>query len=179
VTVDDGANDAIVLLTYVAAAFDRVETVAPSVFERLGTSEVPLRDVMAELLGGLAGATEPVLLVLDDAHRLHDAAALQVLTSLVEHLPSRVRVILAGREAPALPFPRWLAEEVILRLGPDDLAMTDDEATRLLTRRGAGLASATVRQLVDGMHGWPALLALGAADAKDLGDDARSDGASR
>ena len=123
---------------------------------------------MAELLGGLAGATEPVLLVLDDAHRLHDAAALQVLTSLVEHLPSRVRVIIAGREAPALPFPRWLAEEVILRLGPDDLAMTDDEATRLLTRRGAGLAPAAVRQLVDGMHGWPALLALGAADAKDL-----------
>ncbi len=176
VTVDDGANDAIVLLTYVAAAFDRVETVAPSVFERLGTPDVPLRDVMAELLGGLAGATEPVLLVLDDAHRLHDAAALQVLTSLVEHLPSRVRVIIAGREAPALPFPRWLAEEVILRLGPDDLAMTDDEATRLLTRRGAGLAPAAVRQLVDGMHGWPALLALGAADAKDLGDDARSDG---
>ena len=138
VTVDGSHNDAIVLLAYVAAALDRVESVPPSVFDHVGAPDVPLRDVMAELLGALAEPTEPILLVIDDAHLVHDPAALQVLTALVEHLPSRIRVILAGREAPALPFPRWLAEEVILRLGPADLAMTDEEATRLLTRRGSG-----------------------------------------
>src|SRR6476620_6050276 len=79
VTVDAGNNDAIVLLAYVAAALDRVESVAPSVFEGLVAPEVPLRDVKAALLGGLAGGTEPILLVIDDAHRLREPAALQVL----------------------------------------------------------------------------------------------------
>jgi LuxR family transcriptional regulator, maltose regulon positive regulatory protein len=173
ITVDEGADDATALLAYVAAALGRVESVPPSVLDRLGTAGTPLRDVMAELLGALAAHTEPVLVVIDDVHRLQDPAALQVLTSLVEHLPSRFRVMLAGRDVPALPFARWLAEEVVLRLGPADLAMTDAEATHLLVRRGPGLAPEEVRRLVTTMRGWPALLALAIADANRTDRDAR------
>jgi LuxR family maltose regulon positive regulatory protein len=171
VTMEESDNDAIVLFAYVAAALGRVESVPPAVLERLGEPGAPLRDIMAELLGSLARDHDPVLLVIDDVHLVRDRAALQVLTTLVEHLPSRFRVFLAGRAMPDLPFARWLAEEVVLRLGPADLAMTDEEATSLLGRRGSPLAGTEVRRIVTEMHGWPALLALAGADARRALED--------
>src|SRR5262245_41240079 len=114
-----------------------------------------------------AGAAEargggPSVLVLDDAHRLQAPATLQIVSSLVDGLPSGSQVALACRDLPGLPLGRLRAERRLLQLGAEDLALNDDGAAALLRAAGVELDPADVALLVRRAEGWPAALSLAA-----------------
>ena len=69
VSVDEHDNDPIVLLTYVAAALDRVSPLDPSVFDALASPGVSVEATVVPRLGAaLTEVSEPVVVVLDDLH---------------------------------------------------------------------------------------------------------------
>lgn len=109
----------------------------------------------------LAGDGPPVVLVLDDAHGLAAPAVLEALGWLVRNCPSRLRLVLVGHRAPALPLARLEAAGAVGRLPVDALWLRADESSALLQRL---LGPAATPERCTALHersgGWPAALRL-------------------
>ncbi len=165
-TVDDSDNDPVVFLTYLAAAVDRVTPLDPDLFDAIASPAVSSRAIVGRLLAAVSARREPVLVAIDDAHRIADQACLDALAELITYLPEGSQVALAGREPPALPFARWRAAGMVLEIGPDDLAMDERETAGLGRQLGLELSDAATIELTRQTNGWPALLALAALQAQ-------------
>jgi LuxR family transcriptional regulator, maltose regulon positive regulatory protein len=107
----------------------------------------------------------PFALVLDDAHLLRTPESLAVVAAVADHLPSGSQVVLAARSEPDLPLARWRVRWDLLRLGPDQLAMTPAEAGAFLQAAGMRLDPGDQEALLRRTEGWPAGLSLAALSA--------------
>jgi LuxR family transcriptional regulator, maltose regulon positive regulatory protein len=175
-TADHGDNDPVVFLTYLAAAIDRIEPLDPDLFRAIGSLAVSPRTVVGRILVALQRRAQPVLIVIDDAHRLTDQTCLDALGELITYLPEGSKVVIVGREPVALPFPRWRAEGLMLEFGPDELAMDEQEAAGLGRKLGVRLSADAATHLARQTEGWPALLALATLESRRSPDrDAQID----
>src|SRR5215469_5783820 len=122
VSVDEADNDPKVLLTYVAYALDAIEPVGRRVFDALASpaSSVP-GSVVPRLGSAFASMTSPVVLVLDDAHLLHNSECRAALSVLADHVPAGSRLAFAAREELPVRVARLRAEGRILEIGPGEL----------------------------------------------------------
>ena len=163
VSVDEGDNDAKVLLRYVAEALDAVEPIDARVFDALASpgSSVP-GSVVPRLGSAFSSMTSPVVLVLDDVHLLRNSECRAALSVLADHVPGGSRLAFAGRAPPPLRVARLRAEGKIMEIGPDDLSLTCDEASSLLRNVDLALAEEEVAELHERTEGWPAGLYLAA-----------------
>ncbi len=176
-TADSGDNDPVVFLTYLAAAIDRQEPLDPDIFDAIASPAVSKRTVVGRLLAAMSGPSDPILVAIDDAHRITDRGCLDVLGELITYLPAGSQVAIAAREPPALPFARWRADGSMLEIGPGDLAMDEREAAGLGRQVGLVASTEATAQLIRQTEGWPALLALASLGARrSTGSDARFDG---
>ena len=166
VTVDDADNDPVVFLTYLATAIDRRTPIDPDIFDAIVSGAVSNRAVVGRLLA--AASRHPVLVAIDDAHRITAQACLDPLAELIVQLPDTSQVVLAAREPIDLPFARWRGDGSLLEIGPGEFAMDEEEAAGL--NRGELLLSAgEIRELMRQTGGWPAALALAALGARRSG----------
>jgi LuxR family transcriptional regulator, maltose regulon positive regulatory protein len=167
VSVDEQDNDAKILLTYVAAALDAIEPVGERVFDALASpaSSVP-GSVVPRLGAALASMITPVMLVLDDVHVLSNSECRAALSVLADHVPRGSQLVLAGRDQPPLRVARLRAERRISEVGPDDLALTVQEAARLLHGAGVMLGADDLADLHKRTEGWAVGLYLAALAVK-------------
>jgi LuxR family maltose regulon positive regulatory protein len=165
-TADGGDNDPVVFLAYLAAALDRLEPLDPGIFDAIGSPAVTDRAVVGRLLAAVSGRAEPILIAIDDAHRIADQACLDALAEFITYLPRGSQVAIAGREPVALPLARWRADGSMLEMGSPDLAMDEPEVAGLGRRLGLVLSPEASAQLTRQTEGWPALLALAALDTR-------------
>ena len=170
VSVDEGDNDPKVLLTYVAEALNAVEPIDTRVFDALASpvSSVP-GSVVPRLGSAFSSMTSPVVLLLDDVHTLHNSECRSALAALADHVPAGSRLALAGRAEPPLRIARLRAEGRILEIGPQDLSLTCDEASSLLSNAGVDLSQGEVAELHRRTEGWPAGLYLAALYLREGG----------
>jgi LuxR family maltose regulon positive regulatory protein len=170
VSVDDADNDPKILLTYIAEALDAVQPLGGRVFDALASpaSSVP-GSVIPRLGAAFLSMTTPVVLVLDDVHVLDNSECRAALSVLAEHVPDGSRLAFAGRNEPPLRIARLRAEGRIVEIGPDDLALTCDEASLLLRAAEVALDGDEVAELHRRTEGWPAGLYLAALCLREGG----------
>jgi LuxR family transcriptional regulator, maltose regulon positive regulatory protein len=170
VSVDERDNDPKVLLSYVAAALDAVQSVGDRVFEALAspTSSVP-GSVVPRLGSAFWSMTVPVVLVLDDVHLLRNTECRDALSVLADHVPPGSRLVLAGRDAPPLRIARLRVEGRILEIGPGDLSLNRQEAAALLRAAHVTLGEEDVTALHQRTEGWAAGLYLAALHLREGG----------
>ena len=164
VSLDPADNDAATFWTYVIAA---CETASPAsgttARSTLTSSQAPIDSVLTALLNALGEVRNDVVLVLDDYHvierpEIHDAVGF-----LIDHLPSRVHVIVATRADPPLSLARLRARGDLVEIRAADLRFTPDEAEAYLNGpMGLGLTSGDVAALEGRTEGWIAALQLAA-----------------
>ena len=170
VNVDEGDNDPIVLLTYVATALDRVVPIDARVFEALTSPGASVEGMIVPRLGAaLATIAQPLVLVLDDLHLLHDGASLDAVATLARHVRDGSQLALSARGAPALPLGALRARGLELELGPDDLRLDTEQAGLLLRAAGVELPDAEVAELTTHTEGWSAGLYLAALSIRARG----------
>lgn len=137
--------------------------------------DVPPRPDQLELLAAALAARErPVLLVLDDLHRIGDPAAFTGLEFLLRHAEGRLRLVAGARAEPALALHRWRLAGKLTELGPAELAFTDDEAADLLVAHAVTVPAAAVPRLRERTGGWPAGLRFAALALRAQADPARA-----
>ena len=133
----------------------------------------PRPDQLEALAATLAAADRPVLLILDDLHRVADPAALTGLEFLLRHAGRRLRLVIGARAGLHLPLHRLRLAGELTEIGPDELAFTDDEVADLLTAHAAALPATAVHRLRERTGGWPAALRIAALAVRGRPDPER------
>lgn len=173
VTLDASDNDASRLVHCLANA---LANAVPGLV-RLADPEshnLPAAEAAAELFGRLPGASSPLAVLLDDFEELHDEAALQRITGLIDHLPAGSGVVLASRKVPDLPLSRLRAGGRLVEIDQASLRFSEHDAETLLNaQRGLALTGADVARLHGRTEGWPAGLWL-ASVALERTEDRRA-----
>ncbi len=138
--------------------------------------------VVDALLNDLVGAPpEPLLLILDDAHRLGKTrTCLKILDRLIDRAPPDLHVILATRYPIKLPsLVTWRARAQVLEIGQAELAFTPAEIRRLFEAGyGLTLDPEKIAWVAEQTEGWAIALQLvwqrlrGGADVDTTGPTA-------
>jgi LuxR family maltose regulon positive regulatory protein len=115
--------------------------------------------LLIDALGGRPGAR--IALVLDDLHHVTDAAALQLLDTLIARAPPELCLFIGSRVAPPLSLARWRAGGELVELGFEDLQFDLVAAQALCRLRGLQAPSEEALQAaLARTHGWVAGLHL-------------------
>jgi ATP/maltotriose-dependent transcriptional regulator MalT len=157
VSLDEGDNEPVRFWRYVLTALDRLQ---PGMCIDLVTllrtqTSPPLPYLLTTLINRLVRSTRQILLVLDDYHVITDQAVQASFTSLVEHLPTQLRVVLSTRVDPPLPLSRLRACSQLLEVRTEQLRCTDTEVADFLREIvGVELSSSEVEQVTSRTGGW-------------------------
>jgi LuxR family maltose regulon positive regulatory protein len=156
--------------TYLTAALGRVAPEAASATAMLAAGE-PIPVVIDALLNVLHERDCDTVLVLDDYHVIESPVIHEALSSLIERLPPRARIVLATRVDPPLQLARLRARGELIELRARDLRFTQAEAAAYLNdTMGLGLSSGDVGALAERTEGWIAALQLAALSMQGLDD---------
>ncbi len=120
------------------------------------------RSVSPASAPALASRRDPVVLVLDDVHELHNHDCLDALVALVAHLPRGSQLVLSGRTEARLGLPKLRADGELVELGPSALALSAAEAHALLRAAGVEVSEEQAEALNDHAEGWAAGVYLAA-----------------
>ncbi|MGF7238047.1 MAG: AAA family ATPase, partial [Frankia sp.] len=172
--LDPADNDPGRLLGYLAQAVDTVE---PLPAEQLGgLTAFAAREAydptiaIARLGAAIIGLRTPFVLVIDDAHHLTATASRALLETVLDHLPSRSQLAVAGRSESPLPIGRLRGTGRVLLLAPDDLAMRPDDTAALFASSGMAVDEAATHRLTTRTGGWPVVVRLAVAACVDRAD---------
>ncbi len=161
------------LWSYLAAALRSVVDPAADPATAPAPDRAPRPDELELLAAALAARERPVVLVLDDLHRITEPAALSGLEFLLRHTEQRLRLVAAGRSGLPLAVHRLRLAGELTEIGPDELAFTGDEIADLLTAHGVAVPAAAVRRLRRRTEGWAAALRFAALALRSQPDPER------
>jgi LuxR family maltose regulon positive regulatory protein len=162
-SLDHRDNDPVVLLTYLAEALNTDGSIQAAVFKAItGPGDSVWASGLPRLAAALARREQPVVLVLDDVHVLHDHRCLDALVILAQHVPEGSQLVLSGRMEAPLGLATMRAKRELLELDATALALTDAEAQALLAAAGVELTEAEAASLNAHAEGWAAGLYLAA-----------------
>jgi LuxR family transcriptional regulator, maltose regulon positive regulatory protein len=173
VTLDSFDSDP---ASFWAYALEALRTVAPELGSRsLALLQAPGVDLISEMLPVLIGELEafqrPLVLALDDYHRLEGDVVHAGMRRLLDYLPDHVCVAIATRTEPPLHVPRLRARGQLVEVDADELRFSRTEARVLLNQvLGLELAEEDVAALHRRAEGWPAAVYLAGLSLRNRAD---------
>jgi LuxR family transcriptional regulator, maltose regulon positive regulatory protein len=172
VSLEARDNDPAAFLTYLAAAADGIQAIAPSVFRAAASGGDAMWTIGLPRIGAAFASIErPIVLVLDDVHTLTNQDCLDALVPISKHLPQGSQLVLSGRAEDGLPLARLRGSGRLLELSACELALSDDEAKALIAAAGLDVSDADVSSLNERTEGWVVGLYLAALFAEQAGAD--------
>ncbi|HSK25324.1 MAG TPA: LuxR C-terminal-related transcriptional regulator [Jiangellales bacterium] len=173
VSLDRGDNDPGTFWAYVIAALQRVAPGVGSGSLALlrAPRPAPVATVLTALLNDLATVDGDIVLVLDDYHAVDDPEVQEGMAYVLDHVPPRLHLVIAGRADPALPLARLRARGGLVEIRAADLRFTPDEAVAYLNGvMGLELTAGEVTALEGRTEGWIAALQLAALSMQGRDD---------
>ena len=172
-SLDEDDNDPVRFWTALISACQVVRPGTGSAALVLLQSPGPLPDmaIAALLINDLASLNDPLVIVLDDYHVIHNTAIHAALGFLVEHLPESLRLVCSTRVDPPWPLARLRAHNRLVEVRTAELRFTSQEAAEFLnSRMGLNLPEEQVIALEARTEGWIAGLQLAALSLKNRQD---------
>ena len=173
VTFEAGDNDIERFLTYLIAAVETAGAGTTGLSGMLGAgfSPQPLSmDVMlAILVNQLPTTVERLVIVLDDYHHIDNPDIHHFISSLLDHLPPNIHLIISTRSDPPLRLARLRAKDQLNLVAANDLRFTLDEARTFFEDvMQLRLTPDQVASLETRTEGWVTGLQLAALSMKEL-----------
>lgn len=180
-SLDENDNDPTRFLAYLVAALQTVRAdlglVAVAMLQ--SPQPPPAEAILSALINEIATITRedqagcPWVLVLDDYHRITARPVHQALTFLLDHLPPKMHLAIAGRADPPLPLARLRAGVQLTELRAADLRFSPDEVAAFLNDvMGLGLSTDDIATVDARTEGWIAGLQMAALSMRGR-EDAR------
>ena len=160
VALDDADNHPARLLATLVQALlplDMVWEMDPRALVANVTGSGPeARAVLAGIVNALCTVpARRVVWLLDDVHRISDAATVGLLDSLIERLPEHVALVLGSRSEPALPLARLRAHGELGEIDANPLRFDEATVIALAQHRWSSTpAPAIVRDTLARTGGW-------------------------
>ena len=164
-SLDKDDNDPARFWRYLTAALQAADgRLGRSVALSLDAPQLPpVEGLVAALANDLALVEQPLVLVLDDYHRIETAGIHAGLNRLLDVLPAQVRILLATRADPPLGLARLRGRALLAETRTAELRFTREEAAALLNRvHHLELAEEDVDFLERRTEGWIVGLQLAA-----------------
>lgn len=115
---------------------------------------------LMRLMYALQDFGEPLLLVFDDAHVVHDESVFDALRAFVAYQPDNCRIAIASREDLPLRLYAHRQSDRLVELRAAQLRATDGEARTLLAQMGVELEPAALTGVLRKTAGWWSCLKL-------------------
>jgi LuxR family maltose regulon positive regulatory protein len=158
VSLDEMDSGLEVFLSYVLAA---IETAAPGACEETASlvqgGRLPPVPVLASILVNELDALDtPLLLVLDDYHRIElESGVHDLLNRLLQHPPKPLRLVVAARRDPPLALLSLRAGSTLTEVRLQDLQFNASETTELLTESWKlAVGEEALANLQEQVEGW-------------------------
>lgn len=164
-SLDQSDNHPATFWTYVITAVQRVEPdVGTSALSLLQSSQPPpIETILAMLLNEVGAIPHDLALVLDDYHVIEAVPIHDGIAFLLDHLPPRLHLVIAGRADPIVPLARLRGRGDFAELRAADLRFTPAEAAAFLNgAMGLDLSARQIAALEVRTEGWIAALQLAA-----------------
>ena len=156
IDVETRLDEAPALLVELVAALTEVTALDRTGLDAAGLSSAQHPAVGASALGrAVRACSVPFVLVLDDAHRLTDHAALDLVTALVSNVPQDSTVVLVGRSCQLSVLSRLRVESKVVEIGVDALSLAPDEVAAVLADMGVDASVDHVDAVATATEGWP------------------------
>ncbi|HXL37208.1 MAG TPA: LuxR family transcriptional regulator, partial [Ktedonobacteraceae bacterium] len=172
-TLDELDNDRTRFWTYVIATLRHSGSHVGEATLAMLHSPQPalLTNALTTLINELAALTQDITLILDDYHVIREQEIHESLQFVLDHLPPRLHLLLAGRADPQLPLARLRARGQIVEIRETDLRLSKEEATRFLTHvMNLSLTEEEIGRLETRTEGWIAGLQLAALSMRRHAD---------
>jgi len=173
VSLDPGDNDPTLFWSYAIAALQRARPgLGAGAMARLHSPQPPaIEEVLTALINEIDAGDGDVALVLDDFHVIEAEPIHRAVAFLLDHLPARLRLVIASRTDPPLPLGRLRARGQLVELRAADLRFSAREASAFLNRTmRLGMSPADVTTLEERTEGWIAGLQLAALSMRGRED---------
>ena len=172
-SLDEGDNDLVRLLTHVIAALRGAGLeVDAAVVQSLqpGSASAALTAIVNDVaLAGELTPGERWVLVLDDYHVIRAPEVHEAVTFLLDHLPDQLHLVIATRSDPPLSLPRLRARGQLTEVRAADLRFNTAEAQEFLNQAmGLDLSPADIDALDERTEGWVAGLQLAALSLQGI-----------
>ncbi len=174
--LDSSDNDPMRFWTYIITALrrffsDQWEQRFSSIQSLIQSSSERLLTI---LINALTDLPHDIALILDDYHIITSPELHTAMTFLLDHMPARFHLILAGRGDPPLPLARLRARRCLNELRTADLRFTLAEVSAFLQQvMGLQLTPQQITTLDAHIEGWIAGLQLAALSMQGQADIAR------
>ena len=171
-SLDQYDNEPNRFFTYLLAA---IQTALPQVGLAMSASlasgqSVDDQALVPALINELSAADQPLTLVLDDYHLIHNEVIQTRVTELIDYLPAGIHLVLTSRDEPPLPLPRWRVRGQLTEIRQDDLRFDEAESGRFMRETMAlTLPEKDIAQLKLQTEGWIAGLQLAALSLQGSG----------
>ncbi|HET9853014.1 MAG TPA: LuxR C-terminal-related transcriptional regulator [Candidatus Limnocylindrales bacterium] len=170
-SLDASDSDPITFWTYVATAIDRaMPGSGAAAVGVLAAGPASIDAALTTLLNELAARTDDLIVALDDVHVIESTAVHEQLAYVLEHVPSRVHVVIGTRSDPPIPLSRLRARGGLVEIRAADLRFSADEAAGYLAAMGLSLTAEDVAALESRTEGWVAALQLAALSLRGRSD---------
>lgn len=171
-TLDEHDADVVVVLRYVVAALQRpLPALGAAALQLLDTPQPSAEAALTLLINDMLLRRTPIVLVLDDYHRVRAPAIHQAISYLIEHQPPTLRLVLATREEPPLPLARLRARRQLHDIRAADLRFTAAEAAAYFSEvMGLALRESEIAALERRTEGWITGLQLAALALREHAD---------
>ena len=174
VSLDRGDNHPGSFWAYIIAALQKVAPgVGADALSLLQAPQpTPIETVLTTLLNDLGTADDDLVLVLDDYHVIDVPEVQEGMGYLLDHVPPRLHLVIAGRADPALPLARLRGRGELAEVRAADLRFTPEEAVVAYLNgvMGLELTAEDVAAHEGRTEGWIAALQLAALSMQGRDD---------
>jgi LuxR family maltose regulon positive regulatory protein len=162
--LDQGDNDPIRFFTYIVAALQALDLkVGQALLETFHTVPQSAEALVCPLINDLASLDGPVILALDDYHRITDGLIQEAMAFLLDHTPPNLKLVVQTRVDPQFPLPRLRVSERMTEIRDRDLRFTPEEMTTFFNSiHRLNLPAEQIAALESRTEGWPAGVQLAA-----------------
>lgn len=126
-------------------------------FAEQGLTELPLESVLVRLLSSVEAAGKPVVLILDDYHRLESESIDRLMDMLIDNAPGNFHLIISARHRPAFNIAQLCLTGRGIEIGAELLRFSNAEMQQALGNICNDEVLGTIQSTTEG---WPVAVQL-------------------
>lgn len=163
ISLEEKDNDLIRFLSYFIAALQTIETdLCQGILGMFYSVEaIGMDSLLTAIVNEIEALSTSFVFVLDDYHLINNQEINDLLSFLLNHLPSNMRLVLITREEPILSLASLRSKNQVMEIRAKDLRFTHSESVTFFNQvMGIKLLDKDIKRLESLTEGWIAGLQL-------------------
>ncbi len=172
-SLDEEDLDLARFIRYLVAGIQSIDSkIGEAVLKALSSPQPPSTEsILTSLINEIAQVMEDFIFVLDDYHLINGSPINEVLSFLIEHLPSQMHLVIITREDPGLPLARLRVKNQLSELRISELRFSSDEVKTFLNlTTNQQFSNEDIQAIEARTEGWIASLQLAALSMRQSED---------